>query len=132
MTADGGEAGFMSQDTIGYVTLALGGVGLAIGGVSGILAIDRRSELDDIAQGCTPIEIGCYVHDPTGEKEARAKQTDADMHKFADTATISFIAGGALAATGLILLLTSPDEPTTEATIRPYVGVNSIGAAGTF
>jgi hypothetical protein len=58
-----------------------------------------------------------------------------DLDTFSTAATISFIAGGALAATGFILLLTAPDEPSATAhglTIVPMVGLGSIGAAGTF
>lgn len=132
MTSDGGEPAFISQDTLGYLTLGLGGVGLAVGGVTGLLAMNAKQDLLDL---CPERDDGyCVViDDAAGSKKAQARQDKRDMDLFADTATISFIAGGALAATGLILLLTAPDDPETkEAKVRPYVGLGTIGAVGHF
>ncbi|MEY4549195.1 MAG: hypothetical protein RL685_5390 [Pseudomonadota bacterium] len=133
MTADGGEPAFISQSTLGYLTLGLGGVGLAVGSVTGLLAYNKREELLDLCQ--TRDGKYCKVAEPTLEKQAKARQDKRDMKLFADTATISWIAGGALAATGLILLITAPDEPaeaTDEAKVKPYLGFGTIGAVGTF
>ncbi len=133
MTADGGEPAFMSQSTLGWVALSLGGAGLAVGAVTGILAINRRNELESIE--CY-VEAGntCYVaYAP--ETVSKAADAKSDLDTFSTTATISFIASGALAATGIILLLTAPDEPSGDsaaATFRPFVGFGTIGAVGTF
>ena len=133
MTADGGEPGFMSQSTLGYVVLGLGGIGLAVGGVTGLMAMDRRSQLDDMAEGCTPLPDGrCRVYDPDGSLQTEAKKTRDELKTFANAATIGFVAGGALAATGLLLLITAPDDSGGSASIYPYVGLGSIGAVGTF
>jgi hypothetical protein len=134
MTADGGEPSFISQSTLGYVALGLGAAGLAVGTVTGILAINRRQRLDD---------FDCYYEDgDTCYLENTAQNIDAtvgakdDLDTFATAATISFVAGGALAAAGIILLVTAPDDPSDDeaaaATIRPFVGFGSIGAVGTF
>lgn len=132
MRPDGGEPAFISQDTLGYLTLGVGGVGLAVGGVTGLLAMSAKQDLLDLC----PERDGGYcvvIDDAAGTKKAKAQQSKRDMDLFADTATISFIAGGALAATGLILLLTSSDDPgTQEAKVTPYVGLGSIGAVGRF
>ncbi len=136
MTEDGGEPAFISQNTLGYLTLGLGGVGLAVGGVTGLLAINARQDLLDLC----PDRDGNYclvVDDPSFSKRAEAKQDKRDLDLFASTATISFIAGGALAATGLILLLTAPDESGSDpdgeqAKVLPYVGFGTIGAVGSF
>jgi hypothetical protein len=133
MTADGGEPAFISRSTLGYLTLGLGSVGLAVGSVTGLLAYNKREELLDLCQ--TRDGKYCKVAEPTLEKQAKARQDKRDMKLFADTATISWIAGGALAATGLILLITAPDEPaeaTDEAKVKPYLGFGTIGAVGTF
>jgi tetratricopeptide (TPR) repeat protein len=132
MTADGGEPPFISQNTLGYVALGLGAAGIAVGTVTGIMAINRRQELDDFE--CYQ-EVGntCYlVNDPETVNAAVSAKDDLDT--FAAAATISFIAGGALAATGIILLVTAADEPAevAGASVRPYVGLGSIGAVGTF
>ncbi len=134
MTADGGEPSFFSQSTLGYIAIGLGGAGLAVGSVTGILAINRRQELDDIE--CTASQVGsvCYVYkDPAVENGAVAAKDD--LNTFATAATISFIAGGALAATGLLLVFTAPDDSpqaASEVTLRPYVTLGGIGAVGTF
>jgi hypothetical protein len=132
MTHDGGEPAFISQSTLGYLTLGLGGVGLAVGGVTGLLAINARQDLLDLC----PDRDGKYclvADDASGSKRTKAEQDKRDMDLFASTATISFIAGGALAATGLILLITAPDDPAPqEAQVRPYVGFGTIGAVGRF
>ena len=75
----------------------------------------------------------CFVDDPA--IPSRAMAADDDLDTFSTAATISFIAGGALAVTGLLLLATSPDDPEASArapTIRPYIGFGSIGASGRF
>jgi hypothetical protein len=132
MTADGGEPAWVSQDTLGFVALGLGGAGLVVGTVTGIIAINRRAELDDIP--CIE-EVGdiCYA-DTDPAIVNRAVAADDDLKTFSTAANISFIAGGALAITGLILLATSPDEgaPSEAMTVRPFIGLGNIGAAGTF
>jgi hypothetical protein len=133
MTADGGEPSFVSQSSLGYIAIGLGGAGLVAGAVTGIIAINRRQELNDIP--CLG-EVGdrCYAADEPDTVNAAFAARD-DLETFATAATISFIAGGALAATGLLLLATAPDDPSASAqtmTVRPYVGFGSIGALGRF
>jgi hypothetical protein len=133
MTADGGEPGFISQSLLGYVTLGLGGAGLVAGTVTGIIAMNRRQELEDIPCVATDGDLCYAVNDPDTMSAAVAAKEDLDTYSTAST--ISFIAGGALTATGLILLLTLPDEPPATAqglTIVPVMGLGSIGAVGTF
>jgi hypothetical protein len=132
MTADGGEPSWVSQSTLGYIAIGLGGAGLVVGTVTGILAINRRQELDDIP--CVRTAPGvCFASDEPATVSAAFAAQD-DLRTFSTAATISFIAGGALAATGLILLATAPDDPSPGAalTIHPYLGLGNIGAVGTF
>jgi hypothetical protein len=133
MTADGGDPSWLTQDSLGYIALGLGGAGIAVGTVTGILAINRRQELDDIECVRETPDI-CYAADEPATVNAAFAAKD-DLQTFATAATISFIAGGALALTGVILIATSPDDPVRDAnalTIRPVVGLGSIGAVGTF
>lgn len=132
MTSDGGEPGVLSQSTLGYVALGLGGVGLAIGTVTGIIALNRHSQISDIP--CVPDSQGwCHI-DSDSPEAVELTNARADFQTFATAADISFITGGVLAATGLILLFTAPDDTadSQEATIRPFVGVGSVGAVGRF
>lgn len=132
MTADGGEPSWVSQSALGYIALGLGGAGLAVGTVTGIMAISRRQELDDIP--CVfEVEQICYAADDPDAMNAAYAAKD-DLKTFSSAATVSFIAGGALAFTGIILLATAPDDasPSSALTIHPYVGLGNIGAVGTF
>jgi tetratricopeptide (TPR) repeat protein len=135
MDENGGEkSSFMSQSTLGYVTLGVGGAGLVVGGITGLLAYSRHQDL--VNTPCAE-KVGnhCYVLDPTEDKQKQAQQTEKEMNTFATISTVSFIAGGALAATGLILLITAPEDPVTTAgtpTLHPYVGFGTIGAVGSF
>jgi hypothetical protein len=130
----GDDSSFMSQRTLGYVTLGVGGAGLVVGGITGLLAYSRHQDL--VNTPCAVKEGNhCWVLDPSAEAEKEAQQTEKEMNTFATISTVSFIAGGALAATGLILLITAPDDPGTAAgtaTLRPYVGFGTIGAVGSF
>ena len=133
MSDDGGEPSFISQSTLGYITLGLGGAGLAVGGVAGILAIGKHSDLEALCE--KPDTTPCHIYDPDGTKHDEAVKTKHELDTYSTVATVGFIAGGALAATGLILLITAPDSPSKEAqaaSFRPYVGLGTIGAVGTF
>jgi len=135
MTYDGGEhAPLITQNSLGYITLGLGGAGLIVGSVSGILAYSAHEDLLDYCDDRN--KSTCIITDPQGTKHAAALQKKDDMEKFATIATVGFIAGGALAATGLILLITAPDDsdkPTqAAATLHPYVGFGTVGAVGSF
>jgi tetratricopeptide (TPR) repeat protein len=133
MTADGGEPAFISQSTLGYLTLGLGGAGLALGGITGFMAFKWHSDLVDLCKH--PDESPCHVYDPNDTLRPAALKKQHDMKRYASVATIGFIAGGALAATGLILLITAPDKPGKQAeaaSFRPYVGLGTIGAVGSF
>jgi hypothetical protein len=133
MSDDGGEPAFISQSTLGYVTLGLGGAGLAVGGIAGILAIGKHSDLEALCE--KPDTTPCHIYDPDGTKHDQAVKTKHDLDTYATVSTVGFIAGGALAATGLILLITAPESPSKEAqgaSFRPYLGLGTIGAVGTF
>jgi hypothetical protein len=133
MTEDGGEPGWESQNALGFVALGLGGAGLVVGTVTGILAINRRADLDEIPCFLEEGEI-CYSDSRDTPTVNRAVAARDDLSTFSTAATISFIAGGTLAAAGLILIATSggDDEASDAMTIRPFVGLGNVGAVGTF
>lgn len=114
---------------------AIGGAGLALGSVTGILALTKHGKLStDCARGvCGP-----------GQK------ADLDnYHTFGQLATIGFVVAGVGAATGTLLLFMRPqpqeeEEDSLPATAKrrgsnraqvewsPYIGVGSAGVGGTF
>jgi hypothetical protein len=81
--------------TLAYVALAAGGAGLVLGGVTGAMAISKRGELDD-SPSCRDGQCLKSMEDEVGS-----------LRTFRTISTVGFIAGGALAATGVVLLLTS-------------------------
>ncbi len=86
----------------GFAGIGLGAAGLVTGGITGILAIQQKKTVDE---RCT----GNYVCDAVGSAAADRFQT------FGNVSTVSFIAGGILAGTGITLLLLSRRAPTATA-----------------
>jgi hypothetical protein len=123
--APSGDAGDESesgdtQQTLGIVTLAVGVAGLAAGGVLGVQAIRTNDEsLDacrpDDASRCTPEGV-----------ELREQAQD-----YALGSTIALGAGGAVALTGFLLILTSPDDPVADIARSVSPAVSSTGASWT-
>jgi PEGA domain len=115
--------------TIG--ALAFGGVGLAVGGVTGIMAMTKRNGL----------VTRCNASSECGPDE---KADFNQFHALATASTIGFVAGGVSAAAGVVLLLVRPQvlvqKPSTDqrdtkrAAVRwsPYVTGDSIGVQGSF
>ena len=87
--------------TLGWTALGVGVAGIAVGAVTGIMAMNDRSSLSD--RGCDLSTNQC----PPG--------FEGDIDAYNDkltVASIGFIGGGALAAAGAIMLLTSPKSPS--------------------
>ena len=102
--------------------MGAGVVGLGVGAVTGILAIGKHSTLSN---ECTNGTCGAGA------------QNDLDSyHSMGTISTIGFVAGGVLAAGGLVIFLTAPhaasSAPTTGLRLTPFVGPGSVGAVGTF
>jgi hypothetical protein len=121
-TAGASQGG--GKRTLAYVALAAGGAGLVLGGVTGALAMSKRSELDD-SPSC---------------KEGKCLQAAEDdvssLRMFRTLSTVGFIAGGALAATGVVLLLTSSSSAEqgkdSKATLALGVGAGHVQLKGSF
>jgi hypothetical protein len=94
-----GSGGGSPRKTIGIATLAVGGATLATGGVFGLLAMNAWSDAKEVCGGMT-----CST-------TADADRANGLRDKALSRATVSnvlFVAGGAIAVTGLILWLTAP------------------------
>jgi hypothetical protein len=109
---------------------ALGGAGLALGGITGILAIKKHNQLSPACAGgvCGPDQ-----------------RADLDnYHMLGTLSTIGFIVGGVGAATGTVLLFVKPRGSESGVTsggspkarsavnVTPFVGFGSAGVEGTF
>jgi hypothetical protein len=111
-----------TQKTIGVVALGVGAAGLLVGGITGGLAVSKHGE---IAKSCRD------GHCPKGSEATYDPEIDS-YTTMGTISTIGFLAGGALAATGVVLMLTAPKEKSTQASITPLVGLGFVGAKGGF
>jgi hypothetical protein len=100
---------------LGYTAGALGLVSLVGGGFLGYRAYALKQEsLDE-----------CLVAEPNACNE-RGASLRGEAQNYGNVATAAVIAGGALAATGLVLLLTAPSGETGEV----HVGGNFLPSGG--
>lgn len=113
------KTGGSKMRTLGFVALGVGGAGLVLGGVTGVMALGKKGDLED---------------NPWCDDELRClgiARDDVDSYNSMRTiSSIGFIAGGVLAATGVVLVLTAPKnrEPATAL----WVGPGSAGLRGAF
>lgn len=85
--------------TLAFVALGVGGAGLLVGTITGALALSKRGDLDD--------NPACK-----GGRCLASAQSDVDSFRSMRTiSSIGFIAGGVLAATGAVLLLSGGSSP---------------------
>ena len=101
-----------TQRTLGWIGVGLGGAALITGGVFGFIA---KSKNDDAhADGhCTDVDC-----------DARGQQLTGQAKDAALLSTIFFAAGGALAATGVVLVVTAPGGQK--------VAISPVGIGGTW
>jgi hypothetical protein len=113
----------------GAVVTAFGGAGLVVGGIFGALAFGKTSAAKSTCNGdvCPPA----------------ASATIATSKTYGDVSTAAFIAGGALVATGVVLLISPPgaggtsddaDKSAAVPRVSPWVGpgVAGVGVIGRF
>lgn len=120
------SSGGSGRKQAGFVFLGLGGAGLAFGGIMGTLAVLEKQTVTDHCTG--PQGLNC-------DKEGIAAVDN--MRTYALPSTIGFIAGGVLAATGVVLVLTAPKaSPEKSAQVKLNVvglpGRTFVGLEGTF
>ena len=129
-----------SNKTLAIVALGVGGVGLVVGGITGVMAMGKASDLDGKC--------------PDGKCTDPALQSDIDSYKTLGTiSTVGFIVGVVGVGAGVVLWLTAPKEntaakggsryatvpvKTTRASrdegvkVTPVIGLGSLGLSGTF
>ncbi|RYZ05999.1 MAG: hypothetical protein EOO73_17790 [Myxococcales bacterium] len=115
------------NNTLAYVALGVGGAGLIVGGVTGFLALGKKSDLE-----------GCE-----GKRCPSDQESTLDSAKsLATVSTVGFAVGFVGVGAGIVLLLTgnSSNSASTAAPkvahqglkVHPWFGGNSAGLNGTF
>jgi tetratricopeptide (TPR) repeat protein len=119
---DGGGSGGGVLRPVGFAAIAVGGAGLVAGAIT--LALDA-SKHATLLQSC-----------PAGRCAASSEatlQAQVDSyHTLGLVSTASFIAGGALAATGVVLVLVAPKASQQSVGVSPVLGPRYAGLAGRF
>jgi len=106
------------QRAIAWVTLGVGAAGLAVGTIAGVMTLVDRSGL---RQGVDCYETSC-------NSQATAKVNSYNSMR--TVSTIGFLAGTAVAATGVVLLLTAPRAQAPSAAL--VIAPSSAAIRGTF
>jgi hypothetical protein len=112
-----------SRSPLPWIVLGVGGAGLAVGGVTGAMALSVRSDLS----------ASCPSGKCSPENEAERKAYEDDVSRYHTLGTISGIGFGvgiAGVATGVVLLVTSPSSSPKSASVMPIVGPGFIGVRG--
>jgi len=117
--ADQGVADGSLQRTLGWVGLGVGGAGLVFGGVTGLMVLSKKSDLDD----------GDCLDGACGPSERSQVESYNSMRTLS---TVGFVVGGVGLAAGATLLLTAPTNESAKAYVSPWVGIASAGVAGRF
>ena len=107
------------RHTLAWVTIGVGAAGLVLGGVTGAMAVADRSALRSSGV--------CFGTD-CGTREASKVDSYNSMRTLS---SVGFIAGGVVAATGVVLLLTAP-HGSHEANAALFVAPTCIGIKGAF
>jgi PEGA domain len=130
-TAPPSDTGPKKSNTLAYVALGVGGVGLVVGGITGFLALGKKGDL----KGC--VDTKC----PTSQKD-----TLDGAKSMATVSTVGFAVGFVGVGVGVVLLLTGNNSSHASLSaskvakrdsfhgvhVEPWVGTQSAGVTGTF
>ena len=110
---------------IGITGIAVGGVGLAIGAVTGSLSLSQTSTIKQScdAQGNCPATL----------KDGSSTQSALDgARSLALVSDVTFIAGGVIAAAGLVFIVVGATSKSSATSAELRVGPGSLMLAGRF
>jgi len=117
-------SGWGGQKIAGALTVGAGAAGLLVGGVLGGLAMGKNGEIDK----------WCRPDDPM-KCSAEGVALSRDVKTLGTASTAAFIAGGVLAAGGVVLFLTAPASgppPKTGVSVRARVSAGRIAVEGSW
>lgn len=104
-----------SQRTLGFAIAGLGVAGIAVGAVTGLMAVGKSNDAKAKCKGDGPCPVKSAVDDANSAKT------------FATVSTIGFIVGGVAAGAGAVLIFTAPSGKKTGVRIVPDAGPSSAG-----
>jgi hypothetical protein len=125
------DTGAKKSNVPAYVALGVGGAGLLVGGITGFLALGKKSDL----KGC--VDSAC----PSSQKD-----TLDSARSMATVSTVGFAVGFVGVGVGVVLLLTgnhssnaglaapklAQSKPRPAVAVHPWFGGTSAGLNGTF
>jgi PEGA domain len=109
-----------ARRTAAYIAFGLGGTGVVAGGVTGGLALRKRSDLQSECRG----EL-C---------PSSSKKKISNYHLYGTISAVGLAVGVAGLGAGLVLLLTEPkaEESARGFSVHPLLGLGTLGAEGSF
>lgn len=107
-----------NRKLLAWTAIGVGAAGVVLGSVTAGLAVSKKNKIDG-ASDCQS------NHCDPGERSLVN-----DYNRFRTLSSIGFIAGGLVAATGVVLLVTAPGP--TEPRAALWLGVGSVGFTGKF
>jgi hypothetical protein len=125
-TSDSAPSSSSTKKTLGWVALGVGAAGIAVGGITGGLALGKKGDFED-----SPECEGTVCRRSTMQDELDSYST------LRTVSSVGFIAGGVLAVTGVVLLVTggSSEAKTSAysgAELRLRLGASTLWAEGSF
>jgi len=115
-----------------YVALGLGAVGVGLGTYFLVDAFDKRDHADDVFDRCSQMALDCPEDAPLYGEAKSAEAAEADAFS---RSRITYVAGGALLVTGVVLFFVSApngEAPQEEAALVPWLGPQGLGVSGRF
>lgn len=111
-----------------YISLAVGAVGVGLGGYFVWQSSDYQKQSDD-AFACDSRVLGC-----SDLEKAKVRSLEDDAGAAKTRAIVAFGVGGAAIVTGVVLLAVSGSSSSREQarTVVPWVGLREVGVSGRF
>jgi hypothetical protein len=107
------------RKTVGFALIGVGGAGIVVGAVTGGLALSKHSAL----------EKAC----PAASSCAGETSTISSFHTLGTVSDIGLFVGGAVAITGIVLVVTAPKAAASaQAGVTPVLGPGLTGFVGRF
>lgn len=103
------------QRTLGFIVGGVGVAGVAVGAITGLMAIGKSNDA----------KASCANDGPC--RDASAVDASDSAKSLATVSTIGFIAGGVAVAAGAVLVFTAPSPKKTGVRVVPNAGPSSAG-----